>query len=116
MLINKTKEPYVNKQLDAVPIEGTKKILTPMENCIFINKKNGKFGTGFYCNIQFCRKPIPFLITNNHILNKNEIENDKIIEFKVNNELRKIRIDKNRKKYTNDKKRCNNYRNKTRWR
>ena len=105
MLDNQPKESYANKQPDAVPIEGAKKILDQMENCVCrIIKEKGEFGTGFLCNIPFFGRSIPCLITNNHVLNKSEIENDKTIEFRINNELRKIKIDENRKKYTNEEK------------
>ena len=105
MLDNQPKESYANKQPDAVPIEGAKKIVDQMENSICqIIKEKGEVGTGFLCNIPYFGKSIPCLITNNHILSKSEIENDKTIEFRINNELRKIKIDENRKKYTNEEK------------
>ena len=68
--------------------------------------KDGKiyngFGTGFFCEIN--DDNIPFkkaLFTNNHVLNEINIENNKDIEFDYLKEPRKIKITKNRKKFTN---------------
>ena len=102
-MVDINQETYLGLQPDAVPIEGTKKILYQMENCICqIFKEKGEKGTGFFCNISYCDQEIPFLITNNHVLNKNDIENNKKIELIINNESREIKIDNMRKKYTNE--------------
>jgi len=68
--------------------------------------KDGKiyngFGTGFFCEIN--DDNIPFkkaLFTNNHILNEISIETNKDIEFDYLKEPRKIKLAKNRKKFTN---------------
>ena len=90
-----------------VSIECTRTILYQMENCICkIHKDNGAIGTGFFCEIPFKENSIKVLITNNHVLNKNEIENNKIININIRNkekeeEIKKIKIDNTRKKYTN---------------
>ena len=85
-----------------VSIENTKKILSQMENCICkINSKNGDIEIGYLCKIPFPNNNndlLPVLITNNNILN----ENDKIIYLNFNNEIKKIKIDKSRKKYINN--------------
>ena len=78
-----------------------------MENCICkIHKDNGAIGTGFFCEIPFKENSIKVLITNNHVLNEYDIENNKIINISIINEkkeekIKKIKIDNNRKKYTN---------------
>jgi len=85
-----------------VSLEGTKKIVSQLENCICkIYKKNGETGTGFFCNIPFNNNLLPVLITNNHVLNKNDIDKNKIIKFMINNKVKKIEMDDSRKKYTN---------------
>ena len=78
-----------------------------MKNCvckIYTNK--GKKGTGF-----FCKKPFPdkshlsnTLITNNHILNKDDMKDNNNIYFSIgdNTEKKKIILDQSRKKYTNE--------------
>ena len=108
-------EGLIEDQPNPVDIEGTKKILYQMENCICrIYKSNGKKGTGFFCKIPFPDKNnlLPFLITNNHILNENDIENNKTINLTIYNKEKneniekRIKIDDSRKKFSllnNDK-------------
>ena len=94
-------EKLVKEKPIQVSIKGTKKIIFQMENCICkINLENGKKGIGYLCKIDFHnnnKNLLPVLITNNNILN----ENDKILSLTINNELKKIIIDKSRKKYIN---------------
>ena len=102
-------EVLIEEQPTPVDLEGTKVILSQMENCICkIVKDNGEKGTGFFCTIPFPdgKNLLNVLITNNHILNENDIKNGKIIKFtmynKENNieEEKDIRIDNLRKKLT----------------
>ena len=102
-------EALIEDQPSPVDLEGTKVILSQMENCICkIVKDDGQKGTGFFCRIPFPDKKnlLNVLITNNHVLNENDIENDNIIKFKFYNKEKKkeeekeIRIDNSRKKYT----------------
>ena len=47
-------EIIIKEQPIPVSLEGTKKILFQMENCICkINLKNDGIGTGFFCKIPF---------------------------------------------------------------
>ncbi len=67
--------------------------------------KKGK-GTGFFCEIENKNFPIKYcLFTNNHILNETNIEIDNIITFEYYTGdkyiEKQIKIDKNRKVYTN---------------
>ena len=103
------KEKLIEEQPTPVDLDGTKTILSQMENCICkIVKDNGEKGTGFFCRIPFPDENhlLNVLITNNHILNEIDIENNKIIKFKIYNkekkkeEEKKIRIDNSRKKFT----------------
>ena len=83
-----------------------------MENCIFkIFNDDGKNGTGFFCRIPFPDENnllLNVLIINNHILNENNLDNDKIIKFKIYNKKKgrrkkikiKIKIDNSIKKLT----------------
>ena len=102
------KESLNQDQLLPVSIEGTRTILYQMENCICkIYKENGGIGTGFFCEIPFINNNLlKVLITNNHLLNENEIEDNKIINISIMNKekeekVKKIEIDNKRKKYTN---------------
>ena len=107
-MFNFIKESVIEEQPIPVDIEGTKLILFQMENCICkIIKDNGTKGTGFFCKIPFSDKNnlLNVLITNNHILNEKDIENNKIIKLIMYNQNQKIekriKIDDSRKKYTN---------------
>jgi len=106
--LNIIKETLIEEQPIPVPIEGIKKILFQLENCICqIYQKNGGKGTGFFCKILFQNKLLPVLITNNHVLNEKDIKNNEIIEFTMYNNIEKknkdmsIKIDNSRKAYTN---------------
>ena len=95
------KEKLNEEQPIPVSVEGTKKILFQMENCICkINLKNGEKGTGFFVKIPFNNNLLPVLITNNHVLNQNDIKDNSIIEISINNEIKEIKIDYERKKYS----------------
>ena len=98
-------EKLIKEQPIPVSLEGIKKILFQMENCICkIYLNNGEIGTGFFCKIPFNNNLLPVLITNNHVLNENDIDNNKIIKLMINNKVKKIEIDNSRKKYTNSDK------------
>jgi hypothetical protein len=99
-------EKLIEVQPEPVDIEGTKLILSQMENCICKIYINGKKGTGFFSKIPFPDKHnlLHVLITNNHILNENDIKNGKFIKLIMYNKEqiieRKIIIDNSRKKLT----------------
>ena len=94
--------PLIEGQPIPVSLEGTKTILFQMENCICkIYSKDKAIGTGFFCKIPFNHNLIPVLITNNHILNENNIKDNSIIKLSINNKLKEIKIDNLRRKYTN---------------
>ena len=105
---NIIKEKYIPQSVFPIPIEGLEKILFRMKSCIckIFNKNTGQTGTGFLCKIPFPNKLnlLPVLITNNHVLNQNDMETGKIIDININNnnEQRKIKIDYIRKKITSD--------------
>jgi len=93
-------EKLVKEKPIKVSIKGIQKILFQMENCMCkIDLENGKIGIGYLCKIPFHNNNnlLPVLITNYNTLNKN----NKILSFTINNELKKIVIDKSRKKYIN---------------
>ena len=79
---NSIKESLLKTYPIPITIESTKKILNQMQNCICkINNSNGK-GTGFFCYISSPNnqkeKKIPFLITNNHVINKKQLKKIKV--------------------------------------
>ena len=99
------KEKYINSTSpEPISFKGTENILNQMNNCVCRIYNNGN-GTGFFTKIPFKSKLLPVLITNNHIINQNDINNSKIITFDLNNNkiLKKLKIDNNRLRYTNKK-------------
>jgi len=106
---DKIEESVIEDQPTAVDLEGTKQILSQMENCIVkIVKDDGKKGTGFFCKIPFPDESnlLYALITNNHVLDENDIKNGKTINFKLyykekkKEQAKKIKIDNSRKRFT----------------
>ena len=65
--------------------------------------KDGKRGNGFFCNITNDWDVVPALMTNYHVLEPNDIQPGKTIEFSLDNDLKKIKIliDNERKTYSN---------------
>ena len=57
-------------------MEWTEKIEYHLQNYICkIELKNGEIGTGFFCKIPFNNNLLPVLITNDHLLNKDDKNN-----------------------------------------
>ena len=105
---NIKQEILIQDQPSPVSIQGMKKILFQLENCICqIYLKNGEKGTGFFTKIKFKNKFLPVLITNNHVLKEKDIENNEIIELTRYNNIENknedisIKIDNSRIRYTN---------------
>ena len=74
---NINKEVLFHDQPIPVSIEGMKKIFFQLENCICqIYKKNDGKGICFFCKISFQNKLLQVLITNNHILEEKDIQNN----------------------------------------
>ena len=75
-----------------------KAIKAVCEICISTNK----FGSGFFCKIPYTQNNnllLPVLITNNHVLSKNELESD--LKIIINGETKIISL-KGRKKWTDE--------------
>ena len=108
---NINQEALFQKQPSPVSIQGIKTILSQLKNCICqVYQKNGGKGTGFFTKINFKSKLLPVLITNNHVLKEEDIENNKIIKLTIYNNIEKkdedisIEIDDSRIRYTNSEK------------
>ena len=101
---NGKKEKYINTSPCLVSLKGTENILDQMNNYVYwINEK--WTGTVFFTKIPFKSIFIPMLITNNHIIEKNDIINNNIITLYLNkdNYEKIIETDENRVRYTNEK-------------
>ena len=87
----------------AIPFEVLKIVGTMLKTHICkIIGKDGFLGTGFFCNIPYGSNILKVLMTNNYVLNEDDILPNQIIKFSVNNEAKnyEIKIDDSRKTYT----------------
>ena len=94
---NIKEEAYINNSPIPVSINNSEKIIEQMKQCIckIIGKKTG---TGFFTKIPYDSQLLPVLITNYHVLNKNDINEDNSISISLNNdqEYKKIKLDDSR--------------------
>ena len=102
------KEKDIENNAISIPTSALEVILDLAKKSIGKIKSNEQdIATCFFCAIPFPDKynRLPVLVTNNHVLKKDDITEGKIIRFSTNNEEHKfeIKIDENRKKYTNEK-------------
>ena len=104
MFENEEKEAYIENSIDAIAIDSLRIIMNQMKKCVCKIYKGELKGTGFFTRIPYKKKLLSVLITNNHILNENDISNGKTINISLNNEkiVKKIYIDSNRKRYTDE--------------
>ena len=98
------KEKYITSSPEPVTLKGTEIILEQMNNSICRIYNNGN-GTGFFTKIPYKSHLLPVLITNNHIINQDDILNNKDISLYLNNdkEIKRIKLDNNRLIYSNEK-------------
>ena len=80
-----TKEKKINNGIEPVSIEKTEEIIHQMKKCICKIYCDGSTGTGFFAKIPYKNEIIKVLITNNHVLDENELLNNNIITYIVNN-------------------------------
>ena len=98
-------EKYIKKSPIPVSLENTEKIINQMKKCVYQIHKEGQ-GTGFLCKIPYpdASHLLPVLMTNNHVLNSDDIKEDKIITISFNNKqiVKTIKIDNTRKKFNSE--------------
>jgi len=82
------KEKYIKTFLEPVSLKGAENIIYQMNNCICKIYNKGE-GTGFFTKIPFNSKLLPVLITNNHVIDIDDIINNKIINIYLNNDKEK---------------------------
>jgi len=99
-------EVNINEYPIAISLQDTEnKILFQMKNCVCkIMKDNGNKGTRFFLKINHNNESLYLLITNNHVLDKNDINNNKNIAITINDNkvYKELYIDE-RKKFTDPK-------------
>ena len=103
---NYIKEKQLINNPRSIPLEALEILIEKMKTSICkIYCNNGGNGTGFFCNISDGWTTLKTLMTNNHILNKDDISIGQKISFSINNEKIsfEIKIDETRKLYTNEK-------------
>ena len=95
-------EKYINDSPEPLSIDATEKILEQMKKCV-CKIYNGKEGTGFFIKIPYKNSTLTVLMTNNHIIEEQDIIDNKIITIYLNyeNKERNIKLDKERLWYTN---------------
>ena len=97
-------EKYIEDSPIPVSIKGTEQILNQMKKCVCKIHNKGIKGTGFFCKIPYPYPPnlFPVLVTNNHILNKSDLEINNTITLSMNDDERfvDIIIDGSRKVYS----------------
>ena len=69
-----------------VSINNTEKILQQMKKCVCKIKKEKLKGSGFFAKLPYKSTLINVLITNKHILNKDDLKVGKILKVSINNE------------------------------
>ena len=99
------KEKELPNMPKSAPLEVLENLIPLMKTHICrIECKDGGHGTGFFCNIPYgWNSFIKVLMTNNHVLDKDDILPNKTIKFSINDGKKeyKIEIDNSRKTYTN---------------
>ena len=100
------REKELSNQSKAISVEEMVILLDYLKTHICkIKCKDGGHGTGFFCKIPIgWSNYLTVLITNNHVLKKNDIEIGQTINFTLDNDNKKysIFIDNTRKTYTNE--------------
>ena len=98
---------FLDDSLNIVSLEVLSKIIEQMKKCIckinILSLYGQIFGTGFFCYIPYNNKKFPVMITNNHIINENNIKENEFISIELNKKAKKINLKDNRIIYTNEK-------------
>ena len=95
-------EKHLKNFIKPISLEEMPNITEQMKYSICKIHKGETTGTGFLCNLPYKSVKIPFLITNNHILNEKDIKNNEItISFNNQEFFMNIPIDESRITLTN---------------
>ena len=79
--------------IDPVNIEGTKKILAQLMNCICKIQIKGVYSTGFFCKFSHKKQAIKVFMTNYHVLNEKDFGETKKLNLSLNDEKETKTID-----------------------
>ena len=97
------KERYITNSYSPVSIKKIEEILFQMNNSICKIYKRVFVGTGFFCKMKLLNSIYLYvLITNNHVLDENNIKLDSTFSLSIgdNNKIKKIKKTSGRKTYT----------------
>lgn len=105
--MNYIEEKDLKDHSKSIPINILEKLINLTKKCVCkINCNDGSHGSGFFCliNLDEFNNLIPTLITNYHVLKKNDVTLSKKINFSLDNgkENYVIEIDNGRKVYTSE--------------
>ena len=102
--MEKVNEAYIKDSIEPVTLKSTEIILEQMKKCVCKIHKGETKGTGFFARIPYNNEFIKVLITNNHILDNNDIKEGKNITISFDNNLidKNIKIDSKKIIYTNE--------------
>ena len=101
------KEGYIINSLDPIDLKGIDIISKQMKYSVCKILRAGILGTGFFCKLPYKSKLLPFLVTNNHVIDYKYLQDNKNIKISLNNEKKEeevkktITIDKSRIIITN---------------
>ena len=99
---NIKKEKSIKDSPDPLSIKDTEEIIEQMKYGVCKILKNKGMGTGFFVKISLDGKKLPVLITNNHVIDQDDIDKNIIVTLKLNNyKISKNISLKNRLMYTN---------------
>ena len=101
------KEGYISQSPNPVSLSATEKIAEQMKYsvCQIWKEEEEISGTGFFVKIPYKSKELPVLMTNNHVINKSEIDDNIKITLQLNNGKisKSLKIDNNRLTFTDEK-------------
>ena len=83
----------IEGSIDPVNIEGTKKILDQLMNCICKIQIKGTYATGFFCKFSHKKQEIKVFMTNYNVLNEKDFGENKKLNLSLNDEKETKTID-----------------------
>ena len=103
--MDNSKEKYIDSLPIPVSFEGTQKIIEQINSGICLISNDNKKGTGFFVEIPYKFNLLHALITSNQVINKDDLLYVKNISIYINNDnkTKTLKLDRNRKIYTNEK-------------
>ena len=101
---NESKEEKERRVKNALNItmSEVKELTEKSESSVCEIKIDDGYGTGFICTLKYPDKDTKMfcLITDNHIINQDMLDNKEYLEIKLNKETKKINLNKKRRKWT----------------